>query len=123
MSQRDDAEGSGPGRRDLPGGDAFQDQAVRWLLELQASHDDPAVRQALDAWLAEDRRPAVAFDQVSRLWNSPELAKAAMREKRDLMVPRAVTAADRIGPVQRSWRRRVGAIAAVLILAIGIAHY
>jgi transmembrane sensor len=128
MSARDEAEGSG--RNGLPGPDALQDEAVRWLLELQAGKDDPEVRQAFDAWLAKDRRHAAAFDEVSRVWHSPELAKAAMRGERGtrdvgavVAVPHAVTAADRIRPPRRSWGRRAGAIAAVLLLAIAITHY
>jgi transmembrane sensor len=136
MSQGDNAKGSGLSRRGLPALDALQDEALQWLLELQASKGDAAVRQAFDAWLAKDQRHAVAFDEVSQLWNSPEFGTAVMRHER-----LAMARGDRADPMLRHvvatthgkrpgagrssgryWGRSVGAIAAVLILA-AVMHY
>ena len=139
MSQDDHAKGSGPSRSAPPALDALQDEAVQWLLELQASKDNAAVQQAFDAWLAKDPRHVAAFDEVLKLWNSPELGKAvlgherlaAMRGGRDDAMLRNAAATvhpNRPGTgagrsAGASWSRRVGAIAAVLILAVAISHY
>lgn len=130
MSQGDDAERSGRNRNGPPVLDPLQNEALRWFLELQAAEDDPSVQRAFDAWRAKDRRHAAAFAEIARLWNSAEFGKAVMpRDRRGGLRGYCDMAAQAALPgVQRnrapgSWWRPIGAIAAVLILAIAAAHF
>lgn len=129
MSQGDEAERNGTNRHGPPALDPLQDEALRWLLELQASDGEPTVRRAFDAWLAQDPRHAAAFAQVTDLWNSAEFGKAVMPRERayarhdgrsDIA---SLTAQRPETPASRSWGRPIAAIAAVLILAVAAAHF
>ena len=78
MSQGDDAERSGTNRRGPPALDPLQDEALKWLLELQAADDEPAVRRAFDAWLAKRGH---AFETVITI-GAPEVPCSDRRSRR-----------------------------------------
>ena len=111
--------------------DRIEDQALRWFLELQATAD-PETRQAFEAWRLRDRRHAAAFAKVSGLWNSAEFGEAVARQEwahglrggEGDAGPSPLQAGQRqprtvLGGLSR---RQVGAIAAILIVAIALAH-
>jgi len=129
MSQGDDAERNGTNRHGSPTLDPLQDEALKWILELQAAENEPAARRAFEAWLAQDQRHAAAFTQVTNLWNSAEFGKAVTpRERLHLRQGRrgditSLTAQRPQAPASRSWARPIAAIAAVLILAVAAAHF
>lgn len=46
----------------------LRDQAADWLMRLQASPDDRAVRAGLDAWLAASEAHRQAWQSIERVW-------------------------------------------------------
>lgn len=49
-------------------GEPLRGEAVDWLLRLQASPDDAAVRAGLDAWLAASDAHRQAWQSIERVW-------------------------------------------------------
>lgn len=49
-------------------GEPLRDEAVDWLMRLQASPDDVAVRAGLDDWLATSEAHRRAWQSIERIW-------------------------------------------------------
>lgn len=97
-------------RSQTPGRDSRLDEALDWLIELEAA--DAATRERFDAWLAASPENARAFRRASTLWQSPLLGLAASELERQ---------ANTSG--QRRPRRRLQRFtaAASVLLALGAA--
>jgi transmembrane sensor len=89
--------------------ETVREQAVAWLLRRETLSDRE--RAAFDAWLAEDPRHRLAFEQVSGQWDWLEQFKHTPVPARE--------AASRYRAPRRPIRHY--ASAAVLLLAIGLA--
>ncbi len=48
--------------------EAVRSEAVDWLLRIQASPEDPAIRQGLESWLAAGEAHRHAFSRVEMMW-------------------------------------------------------
>ena len=92
-------------------GEPLRGEAVDWLLRLQASPDDAAVRAGLDAWLAASDAHRQAWQSVERVWRvSGELPVAGTSSAVN------VVALPRARRVRRPLAIAVAALAACLAL-------
>lgn len=109
--------------------DETREQAVDWLMRVQASPDDRELRAALDRWLAESAGHRAAYGSVQRMWrvagDLPGKSPAATREVAatagaDGRAILSVTQLSRRSPLSRPATRRIAvamALAACLLLA------
>ena len=87
---------------------AIEAEAAAWLARLHGDHDDGA-RDALEAWLAEDPAHAAAFERASEIW---AILPRAARSGEDEARLRA--------PPEAPWLRTALALAASLVLGLGV---
>ena len=112
-----------PGRNDNEQGfvhpDPVMDAALDWFLLLQATPQDAALRADFEAWRQADAMHAKAFAVVSGAWDVPEMdlvaRDIASRVDRSRQAPVAAPRAR-----SRRWVGAAMALAAVLLLAVGI---
>jgi transmembrane sensor len=95
-------------------GEPLRGEAVDWLMRLQASPDDAAVRAGLDAWLASSDAHRRAWQSVERVWRvSGELPAAGASSAATIVeFPRA----RRIRRARRALGIAVAALAACVAL-------
>lgn len=93
-------------------GEPLRGEAVDWLMRLQASPDDAAVRAGLDAWLAASEDHRRAWQSIERVW----------RLTGDVSVADASPAANVVG-LPRARRARRALAIAVAALAACVALY
>ncbi|HEV2502753.1 MAG TPA: FecR domain-containing protein [Mesorhizobium sp.] len=115
-----------PGRNDNEQGfvhpDPVTDAALDWFLLLQATPQDGALRAGLEAWRKADPAHAEAFAVVSGAWDLPEM---------DIVARDIASRGDRVRQVPvarhpargRRWAGAVMALAAAVLLAVGIQQY
>jgi transmembrane sensor len=123
----------GPSPSQPPALDPVEDEALRWFLKLQSA-SDLEIQRGFEAWRARDRRNAAAFAKVTALWNSAELGEAVRRQQSadGIFSESGINPPNPSRPALRRprtvpghgglSRRRVGAIAAILIAAIALAQ-
>lgn len=95
--------------------DAVADQALDWFARLRNGEPDAATHPAFRAWLAEDPRHAAEFRSLETLWNSKpfiDAVKTLPVDRRALIRSKA-----------RRWPLHAAALAASVLLAVGIWQY
>ncbi len=105
--------------------DPVADAALDWFVRLQDSPHDARLQARLREWLESDARHAAAFTKLQALWVLPELEVASASLATRLDAGRDVPAAParRAARPGRSWRGRLTALAAAVLIAIGIGCY
>jgi transmembrane sensor len=97
--------------------EAVEDQALDWFARLRNATPGAAEQAEFQAWLRQSPRHAEAIEELEAIWGSPAFAAATRG------LPVAVAAAhatpSRIRPA-RKLRTSLGAIAAMLVVALGI---
>ena len=98
--------------------------ALDWLLRIQQSPEDAALRSALAAWLARDTRHVEAYRKAERVWRLTGMARSAAcadtLETAPTITALPVMAAARpLRPRRRRWPALVaGSLAACLLLSV-----
>ncbi len=116
-----------PGRNDNEQGfvhpDAVMDAALDWFLLLQATPQDAALRADFEAWRKADAMHAEAFAVVSGAWDIPEMDLVARDIASRGARPRQAPVTTPRARSSRKWAGAALALAAVLLLAVGIQQY
>lgn len=92
-------------------------EALDWFARLGAASNRALARQDFRAWYDSSAENARAWDRIAGLWASPELERAARRLRRREPLPPAARPAAEGRP---AWRRGFAALAASLLLLIGL---
>lgn len=98
-----------------PSADPVADQALGWFARLRNSEPDAATHAAFQAWLAEDCRHESEFRSFETLWNSKSFSDAV----KTLPVDRRAL----LGPKTRRWPLHAVALAASVLIAVGVWQY
>ena len=110
------------------GGDIYEDQAVEWLIRLNADEASADDWRALEAWLSADPAHLAAYTRAETLWAELGDQSQALKDALDTP-PKSATIlpfAPRKAPARRpAFDRRWAGVAAVLalVLAGGAFHY
>lgn len=112
-----------PEAEDAIASDRIADEALDWFARLRNATPDEAGQAEFASWLRQDPRHAEALDDLEAIWGSPAFLAAA--RSLPVATPPASSARRAVEsrPVAgraRKWSVRLGAIAAMLVLAIGI---
>ncbi|MET3792361.1 FecR family protein [Aquamicrobium terrae] len=105
--------------------DPVSDAALDWFVHLQEAPQDRKLREQFQIWLDSDPRHAAAFAKLEAMWTLPELDIASAR----LAARLDETPKARVVPARRQvrrtgkWTKRLAALAAVMMVAIGIRSY
>jgi transmembrane sensor len=101
--------------------DPVTDAALDWLLRLEGAAPDPVRDAALAAWLTADPRHRIAYDRLAALWQMDALRQAEREAAAtELDLARPHTGGGMAPPRRRAWRGGA-ALAAALLLALGLA--
>lgn len=97
--------------------------ALDWLLRIQQSPEDAALRSELAAWLAADTSHVEAYRKAERVWRLTGMAQAAADDAQRIAEPLAITPASPAARPLRARRRRwpallAGSLAACLLVFI-----
>lgn len=107
--------------------DPVLDAAMEWFLRQEAQPDDADLINALEHWLDVDPSHRQAFDTIASMLGSPELARATdvLAVKFQPYVRGAEVVALPVRAKRRStgWWQAGTAIAATLLLALGVYQY
>jgi transmembrane sensor len=95
--------------------DPVADQALDWFARLRNSEPDAAIRKAFHAWLAKDPQHEAEFRSLETLWNSKSFSDAV----KTLPVDRRAL----LGPKARRWPLHAVALAASVLIAVGVWQY
>lgn len=90
------------------------EQALQWFVRLRDGEADAAARRGFDAWLAASGDHARAWAELEGLWT--DLDRLAPPKAAEAAPPIHATASAR----PRRWRQVAFALAASLVLAVGI---
>jgi transmembrane sensor len=96
-----------------PTQDAAMAQALDWFARRQSGMMTPGEAGTFDAWRAAHPDNARAYDRVAGLWASPEFARA-LETQAPVIPPQSAR--------PRAALRPVLALAAALVLAVGLGH-
>jgi transmembrane sensor len=106
------------------GQDAIREAALDWLLRVNAAPEDPALRAARDAWLAEREAHANAYRKAERAWHlTGEIAPAYADRWATKAAPTPATPGHRLEARDAPRRGRAGWTLAVGALAACIALF
>lgn len=119
-----DETGRGEPEPEFRHSDPLTDAALDWFFTLQAHPDDPDLIARLAAWRRADRAHDEAFARVARAWSLPEMDEVArgLVDQNGYPPDRHGDAARRPAPPGR-WAKVALAMAAVLVLALGVQLY
>ncbi|BCA56534.1 sensor [Nitrospira sp. KM1] len=92
----------------------LRSEAIAWVIRLRNSRLSSEDRKAFESWQAQSPAHATAFQQVSAVWDDPELGAAATHAAR-IHAPQAVVQRN---PFRRSWRYQAAAVAAGVVLLV-----
>lgn len=95
---------------------AEAEEALEWFVRLRDGTADATTRTAFEAWLDRDARNRQAFRDLESVWGSASFGRAVA----DLPAAGPAVAWPGAG---RARRRMVVAVAAVMLLALGIGTY
>jgi len=95
-----------------------------WLIRMEAQPHNENQKAEFECWLAEDPAHASAFSRIATMWNLPELKEATeiLVAKHPVGTENPKVIAFKPRPV-KAWLRAVAAIAATVIVAVGIYQY
>lgn len=108
-------------------GDPIRYQAAWWVARLRADDVSELDREAWRAWMDEDARHRAAYQRIESLWSSlGEFAPAPEIAARIEPAPDGLPTPSPRPPAQRAARRRGvrrawGAVAAIVLAALGMA--
>lgn len=104
--------------------DPITDMAMDWLIRMEAQPDNANVKAEFERWLAENPLHASAFSRIATMWDLPELKEVteilAAKHPIDTENPKVIAFKPRPA---KAWLRAVTAIAATVIVAVGIYQY
>lgn len=119
---RTDAPPSPEGKDELAS-DRIADEALDWFARLRNATPDDGEQAEFAAWLQRDPHHAEALDDLEAIWGSQSFLDAALSLPIATPVATSARRAVEARPHARPSRKlgvRLGAIAAMLLLAIGI---
>ena len=121
--ERDEA-GRGEPEPEFSHPDPLTDAALDWLFTLQAHPDDPELKARFATWRHADSAHDEAFARVAQAWSLPEMDEVARRllDQKGHPTERLGAAARRPAPRGR-WTKLALAMAAALVLALGVQLY
>lgn len=121
--ERDEA-GRGEPEPEFSHPDPLTDAALDWLFTLQAHPDDPELKARFATWRNADSAHGEAFARVAQAWSLPEMDEVARRllDQKGHPTERLGAAARRPAPGGR-WTKLALAMAAALVLALGVQLY
>lgn len=105
------------------------DAALNWFFLLQGEPDNQELKTKFEAWRSANGVHGKAFEEVATAWALPEADEVAHKlfvqqsAIRDSLPPTNVVPLRRAPKRKRMVLRWVGAVAAALILAIGVQQY
>lgn len=104
--------------------DPITDMAMDWLIRMEAQPDNENQKAEFECWLAENPLHASAFSRIASMWDLPELKEAteilAAKHPVDTENPKVIAFKPRPA---KTWVRAVAAIAATVIVTVGIYQY
>jgi transmembrane sensor len=105
--------------------DLVTDEALDWFLRLQDEPDNPVTNAEFDRWLAGDPRRREAFARLQQMQSMPSLRQATARDaaRLGMTTDRRAGQIIPIRPRSRAWSVRIAAIAAAILLLIGVQQY
>ena len=121
--ERDEA-GRGEPEPEFSHPDPLTDAALDWLFTLQAHPDDTELKARFAAWRHADGAHDAAFARVAQAWSLPEMDEVART-----LLDRKGHPAEWLGATARRpaprgrWTKLALAMAAVLVLALGVQFY
>jgi transmembrane sensor len=96
---------------DVDDGDSLRSEAADWLARINAAPEDPALREALEAWLASSEAHRRAYRSIERVWTLsgqlPSARPASMQTVVDL---------SRARRTRRLWGLAASVLAACIVL-------
>lgn len=102
--------------------DAMMNEALDWFVRLQDRPVDPETMAGFEAWRAASPAGSAAFDQLERMRTMPALRKATEIDAKALGFGPGSSRARQAGPLE-CWSRRIAAVAAAAVLAVGVWQY
>lgn len=121
--ERDEA-GRGEPEPEFSHPDPLTDAALDWLFTLQAHPDDPELKARFATWRHADSAHDQAFARVAQAWSLPEMDEVARRLLDQKAPPTDWLGAAARRPAPRGrWTKLALAMAAALVLALGVQLY
>ena len=107
--------------------DPITDMAMDWLIRIEAQPENANQKAEFERWLAEDHMHASAFSRIATMWDLPELKEAteilAAKHPVGTEDPKVIVFKPRPAKSSKTWMRAVAAIAATVVVAVGVYQY
>lgn len=100
--------------------DSVTDAALDWFMRLQDAPEDRTLRAEFERWRRSDPQCEEAYARLERMHSLPSLHRATERHAATRAVTAGPEPSGRNRTAVRGWTGRIAAIAAALVLAIGL---